>query len=45
MDTIKGYGYWDEYPNFPVRDWIYDITNGDTRLGYWDWVRAKAEIN
>lgn len=28
---------------FTVRDWQYDVTNGDTKRGYEDWVDAKIE--
>lgn len=32
-------GYWKgECRNLPVEDWIYEVCNGDTRLGYWEWV-------
>lgn len=34
-------GAWSEHPHNPVRDWQYEAANGDTRLGYWDWVVAK----
>jgi len=33
-------GYWGECPFAPVRDWEYEVTNGDTRLGYWEWVQG-----
>jgi hypothetical protein len=26
---------------FPVRDWQYDVMNGDTRLGYHEWVEER----
>ena len=28
---------------FPVEDWRYDVTNGDTRLGYLDWLEHNME--
>ena len=34
--------YWSEHPNHPVEDWQYEVENGDTREGYWDWVRARS---
>ena len=34
---------WDEDPNYPVADWQYDVSNDDTRLGYWEWVDAQLE--
>lgn len=38
-----GTGYWDNDPQFPVEDWMAEVSNGDTRQGYWPWVRAKRE--
>ena len=35
-------GYWNEDSKFPVADWQYEVANGDTRLGYWDWVYAQG---
>jgi len=35
--------YWSEHPKHPVKDWQYEVENGDTREGYWDWVRARSE--
>lgn len=27
-----------EHPDYLVRDWQYEVANGYTRLGYWEWV-------
>lgn len=35
---------WDEQPGHPVEDWQYEVANGDTRLGYLEWVAARTEI-
>lgn len=32
-----------EHPEWPKCDWRYDVANGDTRLGYWDWVSHNVE--
>ncbi len=40
-EIFKNYGFWDDYPEFPSKDWAYEVSNGDTRLGYWDWVVIK----
>lgn len=32
------YGVWGEHPDYPVLDWVNEVSNDDTRLGYWDWV-------
>lgn len=50
MDTegypmLEGMGYWDEYETYPVADWQYEVANGDTRSGYWDWVKRKIDEN
>ena len=34
---------WDEADDFPLCDWQTEVANDDTRLGYWDWVRAQRE--
>ncbi len=36
---------WGESPKFPVSDWQYEVANGDTRLGYTDWVENKAVLD
>ncbi len=28
---------------FPMSDWRYEVANGDTRLGYEDWLEHKVE--
>ena len=28
---------------WPVDDWIQDVSNGDTRLGYAEWVQHQLE--
>ena len=32
------YGHWGEHPDFPVQDWQAEVQEGETRLGYWEWV-------
>ena len=40
----KEYDYWnDEDPDYPASDWQYEVANGDTRRGYWEWVEASGE--
>lgn len=36
---------WGSNPDYPVEDWQYQVTNGDTRRGYWDWVDAEIAAN
>ena len=48
MITLKQFieengGYWDgEWPGFPLEDWVTEVNNGDTRLGYWDWAYVQS---
>lgn len=34
-------GVWGEHPDYPLDDWLYEVSNGDTRLGYWDWAAVR----
>ena len=36
-------GVWGNMPNFPTEDWTDEVTNGDTRLGYWEWVAHQMD--
>ncbi|SHX04885.1 Uncharacterised protein [Mycobacteroides abscessus subsp. abscessus] len=46
-EITKKYGvyfsYWGSDETFPVTDWQEDVSNDDTRLGYWDWVAEKMQ--
>lgn len=33
--------HWADDPDYPATDWIAEVTNGDTRLGYQLWVRER----
>jgi len=36
--------YWnDEHPDYPLSDWQNEVTNGDTRRGYWEFVEMSVE--
>jgi hypothetical protein len=37
-------GVWGEHQDHTVNDWRYEVTNDDTRLGYWEWVANKIEL-
>jgi hypothetical protein len=39
------YGNWGEAPRFPKVDWQYQVTNGDTTLGYWAWVASQIVVH
>lgn len=43
-DLKNEYGYWGAHPQFTVDDWVYEVRNGDTRSGYWTWVKAKLDL-
>ncbi len=48
LDTSSGLesehgGTWEEHEKFPPADWRMDVSNGDTRLGYWAWVVSQIE--
>ena len=34
---------WAEDPRYPLVDWRYEVANDDTRLGYREWARVRAE--
>jgi hypothetical protein len=37
------FGYWEEHPRVSVSDWQFEVANGDTRCGYWDFVGRQLE--
>jgi hypothetical protein len=49
-DTVAQDGVWYsvglgfDADRFPETDWRYEVANGDTRLGYSDWVAHQARI-
>ncbi|TJY57137.1 hypothetical protein E4T66_17145 [Sinimarinibacterium sp. CAU 1509] len=38
-------GWWGQHPDYPLADWMHEVTEGDTRRGYWDWVSEKVEAD
>ena len=42
-DLIAAYGYWGEHPDYALKDWKYEVANGDTRAGYWEWVAGAIQ--
>jgi hypothetical protein len=34
---------WEDHPDFTGDDWVREVSEGDTRLGYVDWVNGKIE--
>lgn len=37
-------GEFHEHFLYPLSDWMYEVQNGDTRLGYEDWVEHKIDM-
>lgn len=33
--------YWESSSRYPVEDWIYEVSNGDTRHSYAEWLFQK----
>lgn len=36
---------WGEHPRYPRRDWQHEVGEGDTQIGYWDWVVHALEAD
>lgn len=36
--------HWEDDLEFPAEDWRYEVANGDTRLGYREWVQHQRDI-
>jgi hypothetical protein len=36
-------GKWGEHPDWSMEDWQFEVSEGGTRLGYWDWVVSQIE--
>ena len=34
---------WGTHPQYPRTEWRYEVENGDTMLGYWEWVMCKLD--
>ena len=35
--------HWGQGPAAPLASWQEQVANGDTRLGYWDWVEQYTQ--
>jgi len=40
-ELTEKYGMWGEHPKHKVEDWEEEVSEGSTRLGYWEWVVAQ----
>jgi hypothetical protein len=36
-------GYWEEHSGYTVGEWMREVSEGNTRLGYWEWVAVSIE--
>lgn len=36
-------GWWEEHPDYPAKDWQYEVANRNTRESYWQWVADQIE--
>ena len=43
--NIARFGWGEEHPKYPKKDWRYEVANEDTLLGYEDWVIASLEAD
>ena len=41
--AISRISHWEDDPEFPSEDWKYEVANGDTRLGYREWVEHQRD--
>ncbi len=37
------YGHWGNHPDFSITDWQREVSERNTRLGYWEWVASLME--
>lgn len=37
-------GHWGEHPEWTVAEWARSAAEGETRLGYWQWVMDLEQI-
>jgi hypothetical protein len=41
--AIAKISHWEDDPEFPAEDWKDEVANGDTRLGYHEWVQNQRD--
>lgn len=44
-DLVAVFGEDGQHPDYPRRDWSYEIENNNTERTYWRWVAANIEMN
>jgi len=45
LDKNAPLNVWGEDEQFPREDWRYEVTNDDTNLGYWEWVKSMRVVH
>lgn len=45
VDTWAAGDTWGQHPHYGRADWQYEVSNGDTHLGYWEWVVHQIDAN
>jgi len=38
-------GVWGDHPRYPAALWEDCVGDGDTRLGYWEWVANRIDMS
>lgn len=44
-ELASEYGYWEDHPRYPVRDWLHEVNDNNTREGYWQWVASSMDVD
>jgi hypothetical protein len=45
FDSLADDSRWGEHHRFKMENWREAVVNGDTRLGYWEWVSHLIEMD
>jgi hypothetical protein len=40
-EPLAGYQYWEDHPKYRSANWRLDVDEGNTRAGYWTWVKDR----
>jgi hypothetical protein len=44
-ELVARYGSWGQDERYPRIDWRREVSEGDTNLGYWDWLLQQYDIH
>ncbi len=51
LDLADKHGFWSDHPelesgrSISAEEWTCEVSNGGTRLGYWDWVCSQLDLD